>query len=357
METDAWYIDAPKTVAAQPVSAPASSAAACRDDIKATLVGDAGLLGFPIAYTTTTPGADGKPVVVMQMEVTEFEVTNLDAALFEIPEGMTAAATGRELAKAVSDANETKLAARAPAVAPPAKKAGAIRVGVPEVANKTTQNVDTRALRTQLIAELAEQKMEGVPLAAAAQEELNAYAKELGCEYLLIANITELKASKPGRIGRMIKSTAGEATNKDITEAKLTLQLMPVGAAKPRFSTNTSGNDGGIGFKTGLRLARTAGMLYLRYASPLGALNSMQMMNMGGMGGLIEQSDAHADAGWGRRHGRTGYGRRRHRPHSGRGDVHHGPGDGWRIRWRRAGRPLVRCLTCRSTTGRREKGR
>ena len=287
METDAWFIDMPKTVSAQPVSPPASSAAACRDDVKATLVGDAALLGFPMAYTTTTPGADGKPVVVMQMEVTEFEVTNLDAALFEIPEGMTAAATGRELAKAVSDANETKLAARAPAVAPPAKKAGTIRVGVPEVANKTTQSVDTRALRTQLIAELAEQKMEGVPLAAAAPEELNAYAKELGCEYLLIANITELKASKPGRIGRMIKSTAGEATNKDITEAKVTLQLTPVGAAKPRFSTNTSGNDGGIGFKTGLRLARTAGMLYLRYASPLGALNSMQMMNMGGMGGLM----------------------------------------------------------------------
>ena len=85
----------------------------------------------------------------------------------------------------------------------------------------------------------------------------------------------------------MIKATAGEATNKDVTEAKLTLQLVPVGAAKPRFSTNTSGNDGGIGFKTGLRLARAAAMLYLRYASPLGALNSMQMMNMGGMGGFL----------------------------------------------------------------------
>ena len=85
----------------------------------------------------------------------------------------------------------------------------------------------------------------------------------------------------------MIKATAGEATNKDVTEAKLTLQLVPVGAAKPRFSTNTSGNDGGIGFKTGLRLARAAAMLYLRYASPLGALNAMPMMNMGGMGGFL----------------------------------------------------------------------
>jgi hypothetical protein len=81
METDAWYIDAPKVVAAQPPNTlPAPSPAACRDDVKATLVGDGALLGFPMAYTTTTQGADGKPVVVMQMEVTEFEVTNLDAA-------------------------------------------------------------------------------------------------------------------------------------------------------------------------------------------------------------------------------------------------------------------------------------
>jgi hypothetical protein len=287
LETDAWYIDAPKTLAAQPPSAPPSSAAACRDEIKTTLTGDAALLGFPIAYTTTMPGPENKPIVVMQMEVTEFEVTKLDASLFEIPSGMTAAATGRELAKAVSDANETRLAARAPiSGAPPVKKSGVIRVGVPELANKTTQNVDTRALRTQLIAELAEQKMEAVPLAAAPQDELNAYAKDLGCDYLIVAQITELKASKSGRIGRLIKSTAGESP-KDVTEAKLTVQLVPVGAAKPKYSTNTSGNDGGIGFKTGLRLARVAAMLYLRYASPIGALNAMQMMNMGGMGGFL----------------------------------------------------------------------
>ena len=288
METDAWYIDAPKVVAAQPPNTlPAPSPAACRDDVKATLVGDGALLGFPMAYTTTTQGADGKPVVVMQMEVTEFEVTNLDAALFEVPDGLTVASSTRDLAKAVSDANEAQLASRAASSNAPPKKPGVTRVGVPELSNKTEQNVDTRALRTQLIAELAEQKMEGVPLAAAPQAELHAYAKDLGCDYLLVSQITELKASKPGRIGRMIKASAGESTTQDVTEAKLTLQLVPVGGAKPRFSTNTSGNDGGIGFKTGLRLARTAAMLYLRYASPIGALNAMQMMNMGGMGGYL----------------------------------------------------------------------
>jgi hypothetical protein len=223
----------------------------------------------------------------MQMEVTEFEVTNLEAALFEIPEGLTVASSTRDLAKAVSDANEARLASRAASSTAPPRKPGVTRVGVPELANKTEQNVDTRALRTQLIAELAEQKMEGVPLAAAPQAELHAYAKDLGCDYLLVSQITELKASKPGRIGRMIKATAGESTTKDVTEAKLTLQLVPVGGAKAKFSTNTSGNDGGIGFKTGLRLARAAAMMYLRYASPLGALNAMSMMNMGGMSGYL----------------------------------------------------------------------
>src|SRR5688572_12659823 len=43
METDGWYIDAPKTLAAQPPSPPPASGAACRDDIKANVVGDAGL--------------------------------------------------------------------------------------------------------------------------------------------------------------------------------------------------------------------------------------------------------------------------------------------------------------------------
>jgi hypothetical protein len=285
IETDAWYIDAPKAFAAQPPTPPATSPAACRDELKVNQTGDANLIGFPISYTTTMPGADGKPVVT-QMEVTEFEVTSLEASLFEIPAGMTEATSGRELAKAVSDANEVKLASPPAASAPP-KKPGVVRVGVPELANKTTQQVDTRALRTQLINELAEQKMEGVPLAAAAPAELNAHAKELGCDYLLIAQITELKASKPGRIGRLVKKTAGESADKDVTEAKLSVQLTPIGGAKPRMSTTTEGNDGGIGFKTGLRLARVAAMLYLRYASPIAALNTMQMMNMGGMGGFL----------------------------------------------------------------------
>ena len=284
IETDAWYIDAPKGLVEQQTESSTPAAGGCRDEIKPIQNGDAAALGFPIAYTTTFIDGENKPTV-MSMEVLEFEVTRLDTSLFEIPEGLTAALNSYELSKAVSDANEQKLAAEGPAVVE--RKAGAMRVGVPEVINKTTHEVDTRALRTQLIAELTEAKIEAIPFAATPQDALEARAKELGCDYLLIAHVSELKASKPGGLSRMMKATAGQAdAGKDITEAKLSVQLVPAAGGKPRYTTNTSGKDGGMGLKTGIGLARFAGSMYLRYASPLGALNSMGMMNMGGMGML-----------------------------------------------------------------------
>ncbi|HKY22753.1 MAG TPA: hypothetical protein VJM31_16185 [Vicinamibacterales bacterium] len=285
VETDGWFIDVPKALVNQRDDfTPPQAAGTCRDDIRASQNGDAAALGFPIAYTTTFLEGTNKPAV-MSMEVVEFEVTRLDAALFEIPEGLTAAMNAQELSKAVSNANEEKLAAEGPAV--PDKKAGTIRIAVPDVINRTSQEVDTRALRTRLIAELAGSKMDAIPLAAMPQADLERRAKELGCDFLLISQITELKASKPGGLSRMMKATAGQSdAAKDITEAKFTVQLVPAGGGKARYSTNTSAKDGGVGLKTGLGLARVAGSLYLRYASPLGALNSMGLMNMGGMGML-----------------------------------------------------------------------
>lgn len=333
VETVGWYIDPPKAMAAQPPAPIPPVAGTCHDEVKVSRIGDETLIGFPIGYTTTLPGPDDKPVV-MQMEVTEFEVTTLDAALFEIPPGMTEVTSGKDLAKSVSDANELKLAAPPVEAAPP-KKAGVTRVAVPELLNKTTQQVDTRALRTQLIAELAEQKVEGTPLAAAPQAELDAQAKALGADYLLVAQITELKASKPGGLGRLVRKTAGESAEKDVTEAKLNVQLVPVGAAKPKMSTTTDGKDGGVGFKTGLRLAQAAAMMYLRYASPLSSMNSMAMMNMGGMSALgnpgLMQMQGAGVMGTGR--GLESYGGRR--------DVHDGR-DGHRLVSRDGRRSLVR---------------
>jgi hypothetical protein len=197
----------------------------------------------------------------------------------------------------VSNANEARLAAgQGLAGVAVDKKPGAVRVGVPEVVNKTTQEVDTRALRTHLIAQLAESKVDAVPMAAGSPAELEQRAKDMGVDYLLIAEITDLKATKPGGLSKMMKVTAGDKdANKDITEAKVSTQLVAPGS-KPRLTTTTSGKAGGVGLKTGLGIAKVAGTMYLKMymggmmGSPMGAFNAMSMMNMGGMGMLGDPS-------------------------------------------------------------------
>lgn len=94
--------------------------------------------------------------------------------------------------------------------------------------------------------------------------------------------------SKPGRLTSIMKSTAKEEA-RDITEAKVSVQLVPPGG-KPRLSKTSNGKDGGVGLKTGIGLAKFAGSMYLKFymggmlGSQLSALGAAQMMNLGGMG-------------------------------------------------------------------------
>ena len=291
-QTDGWYIDMPKVLAAIPDGAQAMAPSGCTDEIKITETGDSKLIGFPIAYTTSLTDLtdkDGQPIESL-MEVTEFEVMRLEPSLFDVPAGLTAAADAREFTRTISDANEAKLARGAADSVAPAKKSGTLRIGVPEVTNKTTQEADTRALRTRIISELEQQKIEAVPMAAGTPAELDARARELGVDYLLHSEITELKVSKPGGFTKVLKATAKEEA-RDITEAKLNMQLVPPGG-KPRLSKNASGKDGGVGLKTTLKVAKFAGKVYLKFymggmmAGQLSAFSSLQMMNMGGMGSM-----------------------------------------------------------------------
>lgn len=293
-ETDGWYIDMPKVMAATADTAkPQASASGCADEVSSTETGDAKLLGFAISYTTTLTDLsdkDSKPAV-SSMEVSDFEIVKLDASLFDIPAGVTEAADPAAFRKAVSDANEAKLARGAVESIAAPKQAVTLRVGVPEFGNRTSTTADTRALRVRIITELEHEKIEAIPMAAAPQAELDARARELGVDYLLIAEITDMKASKPGGITKMMKATAREEA-RDITEAKLSVQLVPVGGGKPRLAKNASGKDGGVGLKTGLKLAKFAGSVYLKFymggmmTGQMSAFSQMQMMNIGGMGNV-----------------------------------------------------------------------
>jgi hypothetical protein len=306
IETDGWYIDPPKAQAAQaaPDQAAGVPPGGCADQIQATSNGDPKALGFPIGYTTTITGDDGKPMIA-SMEVSEFEATTLDAALFEIPPGLNAAMNVRELGKALSDANEVKLAQvdAAPPAAPLAKTPGVVRIGVPEFTNKTTQAVDTRALRQRLITDLSEAKFEAVPMSAAAPADLQKRAGELGYDYVLLAEVSELKVNKPGGLGGLMKAAsgvaggrggvagaaagaaAGASAPKENTESSIAVKLLqPDG--KQRLSTTAKGKDGsGFSLQTGLGIAKFAGGMYLNMmAGPMMMSRMNGMSNFGGMG-------------------------------------------------------------------------
>jgi hypothetical protein len=299
IETDGWYIDQPKALAA--LSTPAGPApdpmqSGCTDQIQATVNGDAKALGFPIGYSTTIKGDDGKSIVT-SMEVTALEVTTLDAALFEIPPGLNAAMNIGEMAKSLSDINETRLAEAdtAPAATPKAKKPGAPRIGVPEFVNKTQQTVNTRAMRGELIAQLNEAGLEGVPMAAAAPEEAQKRALQLGYDYVLFAEVTELKASKPGGLGGMMKGVssltgggAAPGAPQEVTESTLAIKLVGLDG-KPKLTTTAKGKEGGFTLKDGLGIAKFAGGMYLTmFAGPqmFAHLNSYGAANLGGMSTL-----------------------------------------------------------------------
>jgi hypothetical protein len=293
IETDGWYIDQPKALVTQtaetrPASGPIPGG--CADQVQATVSGDGTVLGFPIAYTTTIRGDDGKSIVT-SMEVTAFEMTTLDAALFEIPPGLNAAMNIGEMAKALSDVNETRLvdADTAPPATPRPKAPGAIRIGVPEFTNKAAQSVNTRAMRQQLIAELVEAKLDAVPMAAATPADLQTRAQQLGYDYVLFGEVAELKASKPGAMGGLMKKASGgggAGAPQENTEATIAIKLVqPDG--KQRLETKITGKDGGgFSMKTGLGLAKFAGSMYLTMiAGPqmFAHLNSYGAANLGGM--------------------------------------------------------------------------
>ena len=310
IETDAWYIDVPKTVASQAAEqAPIPPPGACADQIQATSNGDQKAVGFPIEYKTTMTGDDGKPIA-SSMQITELETTTLDAALFEIPQGMNAAMNVGDLGKALSDANEIKLAATdaAPPAAPIAKTPGVVRIGVPEFTNKTQLMVDTRALRARLIQDLGEAKFEAMPMATAGAADLQKHAVDQGYDYVLLAEVTELKVAKAGGLGGLMKAAggvagarggaaaaaagaagaAGAATGpKENTESSLGVKL--IGAdGKQKLSTTTKGKDGsGFSLQTGLGIAKFAGTMYVgMFAGPqlMMRMNAMGISHLSGMG-------------------------------------------------------------------------
>jgi hypothetical protein len=292
METDGWYADLPDhaSCAAAPPPSPAAGQQACTDRVETRQVGEA-KLGFALSTAMTTTSEEGKEkdVTTMETDVTDLQVTSLEATLFDVPASYTEVksyqqllptlASGGSLADAVFGSIADGTSTAAP------KKPGVIRIGVVEPINKSGRTLSTPMLRSSLIASLSKAPFEALPVSGATPADLDRDATGKACDFILVSDITELKTSKPSKVGGMLRKASGDAAPAaDIHDARVDYKLFAVGdQSKPKMSSSAKASSGG-GFTVGsaLRVAAFAGSMYMT----MGMGTSMMMGMMGPASGL-----------------------------------------------------------------------
>ena len=311
VETDGWYVDLPDHELCPSAPAPQTSAppaeTACTDRVETRRVGEA-KLGFAIATTTTTTTGDGKETesTSSTMEVTDLQVTSLDAALFDVPPDYAEVKTYQDLLPALAhggnltDALFGSITDGTSAVAP--KKPGVIRIGVVDPVNKTNRNVPIPALRIALVAAFAKAPFEALPIVGATPADLNRDAASKACDFVIASDLVELKTSKPGKVGGVLKKVSGDpGAQEDVHEARVDYKLYAIAdQSKPRLAASARASSGsGFGLSSALRVAAFAGSMYI--GMTMGMMGNPMMMNLmgsygsfgmgpgmgGGMSGLV----------------------------------------------------------------------
>ena len=331
VSVDGWYVDAPQMAAAcstaatgKPAATPASESS-CTDRVETKTVGTA-VMGLAVASTITTmrgpadtlTAADGgrksekdkekdkgdaTETSVTNVEVVALETKTVEASFFDIPADYTEVRTMAELlstgsalpAAAVSDALSDALmgsvADGTRTVVP--KTAGVTRVGLAPLANTSGREMPTSALNYNLMASLNKAPYDSVPLVGSTPADLERDARAKGCDYILTSTLTELRSSKPGKAGGLLKKVSGDFTpGSDNHDARVEYKLFAVDASDKPVATGTSkaSSGGGFGVGSALKVAAFAGQLYLGAMTGMGGMGQFSALTGlgygGGMGGL-----------------------------------------------------------------------
>ena len=294
-EVDAWYVDLPRAgtacvrTASPAVEPPASSAAdQCLDRVESRFTGEA-TLGFPVKTLTTVVTGEGETqeTSTTSAEVTALEITRLDAALFDVPADFTeaasladitpAAADGASLADALFGSTADGTSQAAP------KRPGVVRIGVLEPVNRSSRgSLQMRGMRQELVTDLTKGSYDALPLKGSTPDAALADAQRLQCDYVLLADVVDVRTSKPGKLGGMMKMASGGGPPRDKHEVKMAYRVYPAdGSAAVKVSGEIKADNGsGFGLGSALRMASFAGQMAMGF----GALRMMR--GFGGMGGL-----------------------------------------------------------------------
>lgn len=257
MEQDGWYIDLSLGLhcdfsSMTPMMRP-GGAGGCQDRFRSRHVGT-GRTGFPLIETTVGYDQSGKEQYRITKEVADLSRQPLDAALFDIPAGYTETSNSQDLYARNPSAMMPQGMGRPPVGNPNAAagnhEAGrptAIRIGVVQLNNKTKASLSTEELRGRLVGSISNAGIEAVPLNAISLSEAQAEAKEKECAYILITDISSLKAASAGKkLGGLLgRATGVDTGNAGKSEAKLDFKLFGTGSSSAKLSSSESGREDG----------------------------------------------------------------------------------------------------------------
>lgn len=259
MEIDGWYIDfeyglycsSDKPIIPKQPERP--NQIPCKDEIHYKYNGSF-KMGFPLILTTTINSHNQK--FSTTMEVVDFSTVNLEASLFEVPGDYTKVNNSFELfgtptIPSVTSSNPNSKLENVPdniknEIPNLAKQPGTVRVGVVSFTNKTNQTVLIAVMQEKLINEIQATNIDAVKIMATNPPEVEAEAKEKGCDYIVYTDIADVKKpSAASKIGGLLGRAKGTDIIKEKYEVRIDYKLLRLGNSSPLLTSNATAKEEG----------------------------------------------------------------------------------------------------------------
>ena len=156
-------------------------------------------------------------------------------------------------------------------------------------------------LRSALIGSLSRGTFEALPVGGATAAELDHDATAKAADFILVSEIGEVKVSKPGKVGSVLRRVSGDANAaSDLYDAHVDYKLYAIGdQSRPKVAASAKASSGTtFGVGSALKVATFAGSMYVGTmtggmlgfspfgASPFGSLGGSPFGGLGAFSAL-----------------------------------------------------------------------
>jgi hypothetical protein len=247
VSSDGWYVDLPNTSCKpSPVSDLRTQGVpqACGANLRYKITGSA-KLGYPVMLESTIQ-SKGHTTQVRQ-ETAKIDATDLNSALFLIPQDYREVKTYAELIGVPGMVGTSGMAAMQPRsenVQSPqekaaeankiaAKRPGTIRIGVLQFTSSVEQPSSMKYLQGELIRALQSLGSDAVPLMADPMDRdaIEAESQSKECDYFVYSDISSIK--QPSSAARKVGGVLGRGIGAGVTDVTISVQAFLAGQMRP----------------------------------------------------------------------------------------------------------------------------